>query len=38
MPLLTQPFEPRGVGAVLLRAGGQGRAEWEPWLATAAAS
>ena len=32
MPLLVQPFEPLGVGAVLLRAGTFARAEWEPWL------
>jgi 5-methylcytosine-specific restriction endonuclease McrA len=31
MPLLTRPFEPRGVGALVLRAGAA-RDEWTPWL------
>ena len=38
MPLLVQPFEPLGVGAVLLRAGTFRRVEWEPWLTRASAS
>jgi 5-methylcytosine-specific restriction endonuclease McrA len=38
MPLLVQPFEPLGVGAVLLRAGTLRRAEWEPWLTRSVAS
>lgn len=31
MPLLADPFEPRGVGALVVRAGTT-RAEWAPWL------
>ena len=33
MPLLSRPFEPRGVGALVVRAGSQ-RDEWTPWLRT----
>lgn len=34
MPLLWRPFEPRGVGALVVRAGTH-RDEWVPWLTAA---
>jgi 5-methylcytosine-specific restriction endonuclease McrA len=34
MPLLSRPFEPRGVGALVVRAGTH-RDEWSPWLTAA---